>query len=234
MDILFQELQKRFNLESDDRVETVNKQLETLATRPGMTQALMDQMTASAYALLNETKNAAQAQFNAKLALLQAQRMNKGMNQAFWAEFAKRMDTALNTGAHSFQSLSVDKAYSKQDVYGPPNGVVALVNRVVDHRKLQAGCGAVLVVCPPNNAVGHAVAIHKLNTGRFHLFDPNFGVYEFDDFNVRKAVLFLFLQVYPELMDGNRRAQDSQTYQVNGQVGGTFMIYRPPGVPAPE
>jgi Yersinia/Haemophilus virulence surface antigen len=199
-----------------------------------MTQPLMDQMTASAYTLLKETKNAAQAEFNAKLARLQVERNNKGMNQAFWTDFARRMDTALNTGAHSFQSLSTDKAYSKQDVYGPPNGLVALANRVVNHRKLQAGCGALVVVSPPKSDVGHAVAIHNLNTGRVHLFDPNFGVYEFDNFNVRKAFIFLFLKVYPELMDGARRAQDSQTYQVNGQAGGNFVIFRPPGVAPPQ
>ena len=93
LDMLFRELQTKFNLESDSRVKTVNNQLAELAKSPGMTQALLDQMTASAYALLNETKDAEQAQFNAKLARLQAERNNKGMNLAFWRNSPKGWTT---------------------------------------------------------------------------------------------------------------------------------------------
>jgi hypothetical protein len=53
---------------------------------------------------------------------------------------------------------------------------------------------------------GHAVAVHRQNTGAFLLFDPNFGAYRYDDeAGLKKALKFLFAD--------------------DGQVGGVGPIY---------
>ena len=39
---------------------------------------------------------------------------------------------------------------------------------------------------------GHAVAMHKLNTGKFMFLDPNYGVFEYTQANLKKALMYLF------------------------------------------
>ena len=70
---------------------------------------------------------------------------------------------------------------------------------------------------------GHAVAVKHVSPGLFHLFDPNFGVWELDGSGLRKAVTFIFVTAYPNYFPGGA---DCHAYQTENGVKGGYTIFR--------
>ena len=139
----------------------------------------------------------------------------------FWADFAKVMDEKLKS--NKYKNLTIAHTSSNR-IYGP-NGTARVTVEVTDEQRLKAGCGAMLGLFPVSAADGHAVAILHLNSGKYHFFDPNFGVYEYDLANVRRAILFLYLKGYPGM--NSQSLRDCKQYEDNdGNIRGEYVIYR--------
>ena len=139
----------------------------------------------------------------------------------FWMHFAKVMDEKLKSD--KYKNLTIAHTSSSK-IYGP-KGTATVVVQVTDDQRLKTGYGAMLGLMPVTAADGHAVGIHHLNSGKYHFFDPNFGVYEYDLTNLRRAILFLFLKGYPEMPSLSLR--DSKQYEdKDGNVRAEYVIYR--------
>jgi len=193
----------------------------------GVTQAEFDQFQTDLQAAvekqekaLEEEKRVAKGKFDAALS-------QDVVFARFWTHFVTFVDgkLAAKLGAHKYSSLTVVGA-SKPTSY-QPNGVVALIDTILNDKRLTAGNGVLIGIYPPSEAGGHAIAIRRLNSGDYHFFDPNFGVFEFKPENVRWAFVFLFLKGYPTL---EPRTRDGKDYQVKGEVRGEYVIFK--GLPS--
>ncbi len=203
--------------------------LNNALTRPGMTQALYDRLQDRAMDLYNDEVERTKAYYQSKMGQINSRLQTSSLHQQFWVEFGKIVDGKLNMNAYSRLTVG---ACSSSTIYGPPNGLLTFLNTVLTHHALQAGSGAVMGIAPPGAGAGHAVAVHRLNTGDFHFFDPNFGIYKLTARDVLRAILFLFLKAYPHMEGGNKA--DNQDYEVNGRVECDFLIYRAPGASPPS
>ena len=102
---------------------------------------------------------------------------------------------------------------------------------MMDHPEFRADRCAHVGANPPNGGTGHAVAIHRQNIGgRYHFFDPNFGVYDFSRTNLIEAFVFLFGTAYPHWAGGG--TSDNHPYEVAGRTKGTWSILKGNRVPA--
>ena len=154
---------------------------------------------------------------------IQGFKETESLYQQFWADFAKFMDSKLKS--NKYKNLTITLASSSK-IYGP-KGTEAVVAQVTDTRRLLAGYGVMIGLMPVKAADGHAVAIHHLGSGKYHFFDPNFGVYEYQLANLQKAIVFLFMEGYPTM--GTKESSDSKLYQdTNGNIRGEYVIYRGP------
>ena len=70
------------------------------------------------------------------------------------------------------------------------------ITRLLENSELKPTFGALLGVLPCGGGTGHALALQKLNTGRYHFFDPNYGVFEMEHDQVVAAVKFLAANSY--------------------------------------
>jgi Yersinia/Haemophilus virulence surface antigen len=139
----------------------------------------------------------------------------------FWMDFAKVMDDKLKST--KYKNLTIAHSSSNK-IYGP-KGTATVTVEVTNDQRLKPGYGAMLGLFPVSAASGHAVAIHHLNSGMYHFFDPNFGVYEYDLTNLRRAIVFLFLQGYPGMNSLSLR--DSKQYEdKDGNIRAEHVIYR--------
>jgi len=145
----------------------------------------------------------------------------ESLYKQFWADFAKVMDDKVKSA--KYKNLTIAHSSSSK-IYGP-KGTARVAVEVTDEKLLKVGHGAMLGLFPVSAADGHAVAIHHLNSGRYRFFDPNFGVYEYDLTNVRRAIVFLFLNGYPGMPSLSLR--DSKQYEDStGNIRGEYVIYR--------
>jgi hypothetical protein len=203
--------------------------LNNALTRPGMTQALYDRLQDRATDLYNAEVERTKTYYLSKMGQINSRLQTASLHQQFWVEFGKIVDNKLNMNAYSRLTVG---ACSSSTVYGPPNGLLTFLNKVLTHDALQAGCGAAMGIAPPGKGAGHAVAVHRLNTGDFHFFDPNFGIYKLTARDLFRAILFLFLKAYPHMEGGNEA--DNQDYEVTGKVECDFLIYKAPGASPPS
>jgi hypothetical protein len=112
------------------------------------------------------------------------------------------------------------------------NGLDQLIEEVLNHPDFKSDCCVHMGINPPSGRTGHAVALHRQSTGgKYHLFDPNFGVYELTRDKTKEAFLFIFRTAYPNWAGGG--TQDDQAYEMNGQTKGSYAIFRGNRVSAP-
>jgi len=204
--------------------EILNKKLAT----PGMTQAQYDQLVEKVEESIEKAVAKLQLEHQATMSRFDAASSTDALFRQFWLEFAKTLDGT--TGQAQYSKLKIAGS-SPNSVYGPPNGLVKAIDAVTSHRGFLPGSGALVGVFPTGAGTGHGVAIHRLNTGKYQFFDPNFGVFEFDYKNLLWAFVFIFLKAYPAMSDGTPDAGDYQ--DASGMVRAEFVIYLGPGLPVP-
>jgi len=157
-----------------------------------------------------------------------------------WTEFRKKMDEAIRqqrqaagkTGysARPFENLDLVAASASKEYTG--TGLRKLISEAINHSEFKADYCAHIGVNPPDGGTGHAVAVHRQNTGgKYHFFDPNFGVYEFTKANLVDAFVFIFGTAYPNWAGGG--TSDDHPYEVNGRTKGNWSIFKGNRVPAP-
>jgi Yersinia/Haemophilus virulence surface antigen len=214
-------------------LEALNKRalkaMEGLNAQRGISQVVYDQTVTRIEELMEKQQIQIKAQHQSKKDQINAALKTESLHLQFWKDFGQTMDSKFKTQAYSKLTIA---AGSSSTTYGPPNGLLQFVNKVLTQQAMQAGCAASLGIGPVSAGAGHAVGVHLLNSGNYMFFDPNFGVYVMEYDNLRRAILFLFLKAYPQLEGGNPR--DNQPYEVNGKVSGDFVIYKGPAVTAPS
>jgi hypothetical protein len=203
--------------------ERAEKLLDAKLKTAGVTQAQYDQFAADLQKALTAREKALQEEERLKKGKFEAALSKDVVFERFWTHFGKFVDDKLSQrlGPQKYSNLTVVGA-SKPTSY-QPNGVVAFIDAIMNDKRLTAGNGALIGIYPPTEAGGHAIAIRKLNSGEYHLFDPNFGVFEFKPENVRWAFVFLFLKAYPAL---EPRTRDNKDYQIKGEVKGEYVIFK--------
>jgi hypothetical protein len=152
--------------------------------------------------------------------------------ERFWGEFSQKMDAFFakeragrgkgpSTKNRGFSNLSVARALDSKLYEG---GVAEVINALLTDTEFKPHRAASLAFNPPDGSTGHAVAIHRLNTGGvYHLFDPNFGVYELRQEAVSQAIIYLFVTAYPQYCSPS--TSDNHPYQVGGKTRGSYTIF---------
>jgi hypothetical protein len=135
----------------------------------------------------------------------------------FWQDYC----SSSNIGKHQSHRLSnltvVASSTTKKYIGGLVEFLPIAIKAVGENQAASVG------ISPPiMNESGHAIGIHRLNTGKYHLFEPNFGVYDMTQAGLFKALLFLFAKAYP---DSEGIEGDGHAYQVNGVVEGDYVIF---------
>jgi len=158
--------------------------------------------------------------------------------QHYWKSYAKVMDEYLaadrlarnkkGASAHAFGSLKPVKSLNSKEW---PGGISEFTRTILLDGEFKANRAAYVGVSSPNGGQGHTIALHRLNTGnKFHLFDPNFGVYELVGSKVVEAMVYLFTTHYPNSIGGGN---DDHPYQVNGKAWGEYAIFES-ALPTPK
>ena len=175
---------------------------------------------------LEQARTALQAPYAAKVA---APSLAKA-----WEELRKKMDEAIAKqrredqkatfrSSRPFENLDLVAAQDSKEYSG--SGLRNLITEVIDHRELSPDRCAHVGINPPAGGTGHAVAVHRQNTGgKYHFFDPNFGMYEFTRANLIEAFLYIFGTAYPYWAGGG--TSDNKPYEVNGRTKGSWAIFR--------
>jgi hypothetical protein len=220
----------------DESLRTLNQNIRSLNERaqqildmkvknagPSLTQPQLDQLTAEVQTAVSARTQAMQEEARINKDKFAAALSKDSTFDRFWTHFGKFVDEKLaqKLGSQKYSNLTVVGS-SKPEFYGP-HGVVKLIDAVLNDARLTAGNGVLLGIYPPSEAGGHAIAIRRLNTGEYHLFDPNFGVFAFKFEDLRWAFAFLFLKGYPTLETGTR---DNKHYEIAGMVRGEYVIFR--------
>jgi hypothetical protein len=158
-----------------------------------------------------------------------------------WTDFRKLMDRAIEQqrralgkttlrSARPFENLDLVATQDSKDYTG--TGLRNLINEVLSNPEFGPDRCAHVGVNPPQGGTGQAVAIHRQNTsGKYHFFDPNFGVYEMNRANLVEAFEFLFATAYPNWAGGG--TSDDHPYQVGGRTKGSWSIFKGNRVSAP-
>lgn len=156
---------------------------------------------------------------------------DKPVMELFWAEYGRVMDQYLandrikrgKTGpsARQFSDLTVVKSVDSKEF----GGVASLIDALISEPEFKGNRAAYFGISPPlDGATGHAIAILRQNTGgSYHLFDPNFGTYEFTAAKLREAVVYIFKKAYPNIPSGNN--SDNKAYEIGGKVEGGYTIF---------
>jgi len=189
----------------------------------GVTQAEYDQFQTDLAAAVERQERALEEEKRANKGKFESALAEDAVFVRFWTYFGKLVDEKLaaKLGAQKYSNLAVVGA--SQPTSYQPNGVVAFIDTILNDKRLTAGNGTLIGIYPPSEVGGHAIAIRRLNSGDYHLFDPNFGVFEYKPENVRWAFAFLFLKGYPTLQP---RTPDTKEYQVKGEVKGEYVIFK--------
>lgn len=159
--------------------------------------------------------------------------------QRIWGDYSKLMDEWVKAerlaegkvggSKRPFSNLKIVRA---QELKTWTSGVSELIDALLSDPAFRANRAAYLGVNPPSGGSGHAIAIHRLNTGgRYHVFDPNYGVYELTAPKLREVVLYLFRTVYPY---SGGPGSDHHAFEVAGQVKGRYTIFEGKIAPAPS
>jgi hypothetical protein len=217
----FDDLKKRINALKADNQRQVNVELQQLNDR-ALAAVNMGRSVDEVQDAITRLSAQKQAAFTAKQKTLDDALKPDAVNARFWKEFSALMDAKFPNRPKYADLAIIRSSITRQ--YGPAQGVKDLIMAVLKDEGLKAGNGAVVGIYQGTRGGGHAIAIHRLNTGDYHLFDPNFGCYALDFYHVARVFLLLFLEWYPQLDDGS--TADSRVYQVNGVVRGEYLIYR--------
>jgi len=153
---------------------------------------------------------------------------DKPIMENYWEEYARKMDTHLaddrrTQGKHG----SSERGFSRLTLvtasdFKVVNGVNLFVTQLLNNGAFATNHAALVNFAPMDDSAGHAIAILRLNSGDYLLFDPNYGTFKLSQENTRKAVVYLFLIVYPH-SDGG----DSKVYQdTNGNVKASYEIFK--------
>ena len=161
----------------------------------------------------------------------------KSTVQSMWWSFSKTLDADI-----AEQRLEAGKAggpnrgFSRLDVVAGNNptlytaGIWEFVTKVLTDSEFKTNRAAQLVLSQPSSGGSHAIAIWRMNTSIFILFDPNLGTYGFRlASELRAALEYIFKTAYPN-MEG---AGDAHIYEVGGQIRGRFSIFEGRATPVP-
>ncbi|MDQ2776418.1 MAG: C58 family peptidase [Acidobacteriota bacterium] len=158
-----------------------------------------------------------------------------------WTDFRKLMDQAIErqrraagkmrVGSSSpFENLDLVATQDSKEYTG--TGLRNLSTEVLGNSEFGTDRCAHVGVNPPGGGTGHAIGIYRQNTsGKYHFFDPNFGVYDMTRANVIEAFEFLFGTAYPNWAGGG--TSDNHPYEVGGRTKGTWSIFKGNRVSAP-
>jgi hypothetical protein len=211
------------NQRAPDVIEQKVKQLADQKMRerlPGITQNEMDAIVDEVQAAVERNKQRIEAEHASKFAGISTD----AKFRAFWLEFGRTMDEKLATkfGEYRYSNLTIARS-SPDRQYGPPNGVLEVIVKILAEPSFSPLNGVLLGLCPGSGSgAGHGIAIHRLNSGDYHMFDPNFGTYKLDQLNLKKAFCWLFLKAYPTMEDGTH---DNKAYEIDGKVSAEYLIY---------
>ena len=135
----------------------------------------------------------------------------------FWEHYC-RTSTVGKHEQHRLSNLTVvASSTSKRYTGGLIEFLPIAIKAIGENQAANVGIG------PPILAEsGHAIGIHRLNTGMYHLFEPNFGVYDMTQGNLFKGLLFLFAKAYP---DSEGIEGDGHAYEIGGIVEGDYVIF---------
>jgi hypothetical protein len=113
-----------------------------------------------------------------------------GSNEVSWQAFARLMDEDRRSN-RPFQGIRII-ASTPREPYGSAQAAINALLAVGDFtagRVMIAGFGLRL---QNGSDSGHAVAMHKLNTGKFMFLDPNYGLFEYTESSLKRALMYLF------------------------------------------
>ena len=125
----------------------------------------------------------------------------------------KRREEDRNPSSRPFSHIKPLKTQNRtqyDSIRAAANTLLQL-NEFVANTVLILGFGLV----SDNSSTGHAVAVHKLGTGRYRFLDPNYGVFDYDISGVFTALLYLFGSDY-KTNGGQIYGEDG--YTVTGAV----------------
>jgi hypothetical protein len=227
-----QQLVDKLNTDLDLAYQNYSREHDRINAMPG-TRAVKDPLWAQNERNLQESQASLQRAYDQKIATAPV--------ELVWAEFRKKMDQAIaqqrrqlgKTGmsARPFENLDVAAAQGSKEYTG--EGLRALVTEVLNNPEFKPDRAAHVGVNPPQGGTGHAIAIHRQNTGgKYHFFDPNFGVYEFTKANLIEAFVFIFGTAYPHWAGGG--TSDDHPYEVNGRTKGSWTVFKGNRVAPPE
>ena len=122
--------------------------------------------------------------------------------ERFWTSYAELMDEFVakqrslekrEASKRAFSSLTIAASVPSTEYASVPLGVYSLLS----NPQFTATRAACLGFSKYTEKSGHAVAVHRLNTGdKYHLFDPNLGTFEFGDSGLQEALGVIFSSYY--------------------------------------
>ena len=145
--------------------------------------------------------------------------------QKTWWAYAKALDKVIEEQRKTAAKRAVpvvDSAVSmssrvKSKIYS--GGIGEFVTNVLKDPYFRTNCAAQMVISRRSGASGYAIAIFRLNTSVYILFDPNVCTYAFTlPSALRSAIVYLFTIAYPNMEGGG----DAHVYEVDGQIKGRF------------
>lgn len=137
--------------------------------------------------------------------------------QRFWGSYARTMDQFemlrrmeggkfWTVSKRPFSDLKVVMSAQPFESY-----IGSFVTMLLAKPEFAVTYAAILGFDKLQSQTGHAVAVHKLNTGKFHLFDPNYGIFEFDAAPLGEALCYLFEQAYDGYISSSGKAKIDYT-----------------------
>lgn len=207
MDPFFNDLKKRQHDLLKDKLDKVNQyiaQLETTAVDQADYDAKVHAIRAAYDKWERETHTPSTTTDNRL--------------KIFWEQYCRNSPVGKHQ-SHRLSNLTVVAASSHKQYVGGLIEFLSIAIKAVGENQ-----AATVGVAPPMvEQSGHAIGIHRLNTSRYHLFEPNFGVYDMtSQANLFKALLFLFAKGYPANASiGN----DGHAYEVGGVVAGEYVVF---------
>jgi hypothetical protein len=138
----------------------------------------------------------------------------------FWLAYCKKIGRRVGK-KHHLSDLTIARS-KPPTIYN--NGLNGLIRAVLPSSVLNVNQAAKVGICSPTpSTTGHAIGIHRLNTGNmYHLFDPNLGVYDLTATNLVEAIRFLFLEAYPSCTE----VTEGHVYEVDGKIMGDYVIFK--------
>ena len=147
-------------------------------------------------------KNKALAAQADKIIIARNEEVKKTELERFWTSYAQLMDEFVakqrslekrEASKRAFSSLTIAASVPSTEYASVTLGVYSLLS----NPQFTATRAACLGFSKYTGKSGHAVAVHRLNTGdKYHLFDPNLGTFEFGDSGLQEALGVIFSSYY--------------------------------------